>query len=598
MPPPKTKPTSDTYRNYIHHAEMGLREFVADRIAGDKELILESLQHEDPRVRDVGVRAIRNGAHLTPEIIQRLGEMLDDPEESWWVVQGTLLALSHAPAEEIGSHIDRIIHFVRHRDWWLQTSALQTLIQVATDPDHYAKALPVIRDAAASNQRGAGVTPLGQLGAKLRAADPTIRNAGLRVLVDAYNAFPAEHPTRKDVPHPTAETFFLERIASYMAPVQGGLDILHDASTTRFPEVKLPHRDIFLGKDSYEENPVTKQTLGPLILEGLVPEYIGKNRMRVLDNFKNDRQTVYPCHDPIDELAALFRKVGNTNHDWQVFADLRERNWWYHSFEPIASEQVPWDQLITRYRDVTMPTGMENWFATDFDPAAAGWKQGPSPFGNWLGKIPPATGVPTKYFKGLPVKTLWEHEVLLFRGTVKIPPLRDGYRYRLRVNNGQAVGTGGGFQVFVNGKSFNEKTQGNGRGSGGKAKGGFVTQEWLPEFASGELTIAVKSFLRFNDKYKAKPDAEKPQGEISIHLDHQKLPTVGEAEIRKSAAAAPMLCATWQASLEDDDRYLWSGTFEPRPKRLGTWKTISTVAAIEDFDPEPDKISGSGPATC
>jgi len=584
IPPPKTKPTHDTYRDYIHHAEMGLREFVSDRIAGDKVLILECLQHDDARVRDVGVRAIRGGGHLSPEILAHLGTMLEDPEESWWVVEGVLKAMSHAPGESIGKHLDRIIHFAKHRDWWLQHAGLQALVQVATAPEHYRKALPVIRDVTASNHRSKTLGPLGGLANKLRAADPTIRNAGLKLLIDAYTAFPAENPTRKDKPHPTTESWHLERIASTIAPVQGGLDALYEVAKQRNPGEPLPHRAVFLGTSNYDENPNTKKNLGPLILDGLVPEFIGKNRTRLLDNLENTRQTTYPCADPLDQLADLYRKVGNHDYDWRVFADLRQREWWYHSFDPPAAEQVPFDQLITRYRDVTFPAGMENWFAADFDPAAAGWKRGHSPFGNLNGKIPPAKGAPTKYFKGEPVKTLWENEVLLFRDTVKIPPLKPGHRYRLRVNNGEAVGTGGGFQVFVNGTSFAEKTQGNGRGSGGKAKGGFVTEEWLPEFAKGELTIAVKTFIRYNDKYKTKPGSKTPMGEISVHLDEMKLPTVGEAEIIKSAAAAPMLNREWQNSREDSDKFLWSGTFEPRPERLGTWQAVSEVATIEEFD--------------
>ncbi len=74
-----------------------------------------------------------------------------------------------------------------------------------------------------------------------------------------------------------------------------------------------------------------------------------------------------------------------------MFADLRNAEWSYHSFDPITAEQVPWDQLVTRYREVTLPKGMENWFASDFDPAKARWKKGISPFGHFQGKIP--TGI-------------------------------------------------------------------------------------------------------------------------------------------------------------------------------------------------------------
>ena len=44
-----------------------------------------------------------------------------------------------------------------------------------------------------------------------------------------------------------------------------------------------------------------------------------------------------------------------------MFMDLIDSEWSYHSFDPIESEQVL-DQLVTRYRKVTLPSGLDNWF--------------------------------------------------------------------------------------------------------------------------------------------------------------------------------------------------------------------------------------------
>lgn len=63
-----------------------------------------------------------------------------------------------------------------------------------------------------------------------------------------------------------------------------------------------------------------------------------------------------------------------------MFSDLRSAKWSYHSFAPIKEEQVPFDQLITGYREVTPPGGMENWFEEGFE--ASGWKTGQSGFTN------------------------------------------------------------------------------------------------------------------------------------------------------------------------------------------------------------------------
>ena len=125
-----------------------------------------------------------------------------------------------------------------------------------------------------------------------------------------------------------------------------------------------------------------------------------------------------------------------------------EMKWDYFSFDP--PETMPWDPGETRYRKVTYPAGMENWFAADFDAKKAGWKNGLQPFGQENGKL---RTEPKPFYDQLlavravsstpaltpicrccdPMKTFWEKEVLLMRGTVTIPPLKEGHRYRLVV---------------------------------------------------------------------------------------------------------------------------------------------------------------------
>ena len=284
-----------------------------------------------------------------------------------------------------------------------------------------------------------------------------------------------------------------------------------------------------------------------------------------------------------------------------MFADLRDAEWAYHSFDPIPAEHVPFDQLVSRYREVTPPPGMEKWFAADFDAAKAGWKTGKSPFGNYKGAIP--SGPITKCSAGCvgpgcygatPINTLWEKEVLLLRGTFKVPPLKDGHRYRLRVNTGEHVGAGGGHRIYINGEPLVEAKQGGGRGSGGRPKGAYITKEFLDDFESGEVTIAVKTFIRYNAKYSTKPKTKEPQGKFSIHLDEQKLPPMGDDLVTKSASAVAMQSSEWQSKLDPEDAsqepdqflFRWDGQFVPNPKLSGSWTLLAEVAEVSEFDPE------------
>jgi len=176
---------------------------------------------------------------------------------------------------------------------------------------------------------------------------------------------------------------------------------------------------------------------------------------------------------------------------------------------------------------------------------------------------------------------------------VKIPVL-GAYRYRLRVNDGDHVGAGGGYAIYINGKLLIEQPRCAGRGQGAKPKGAFITKEFLKDFQGGEVTIAVKSFLRFNHKYKVKPTTRIPQGRISVHFEEMKLPPLGDDLVLKSATVIPMLSAEWQAKQDPDnkelqtgdDMFRWDGKFADNPSVRGSWKTIDQVETIDEFTPE------------
>ena len=138
-----------------------------------------------------------------------------------------------------------------------------------------------------------------------------------------------------------------------------------------------------------------------------------------------------------------------------------------------------------------------------------------------------------------------------------------------------------------------EANQGSGRGSGGRPKGAYITKEFLDDFKSGEVTIAVKTFIRYNAKYSTKPSSKTPQGKICLHLDEQKLPPMGDELVTKSAKVVPMLSSEWQARIDpedaaqnpDDNLFRWDGKFAANPKVMGSWNVIAEVAEFAEFDP-------------
>ena len=394
--------------------------------------------------------------------------------------------------------------------------------------------------------------------------------------------------------------FHLEAIAESLADVPGGLDVLYDIARQRKPKEILPYKDFFLNADPSRFGPKLKKAINPIIMEELIPEYVGRNRGRLKQLAGGEIQSGYPggSRDVIDGLVSLYDRAGYRDYGWKIFMDLRNAKWAYHSFAPVPSEQVPFDQLITRYRKVTLPKGLEDWFAADH--ASPLWKRGQSPFGHYMGKLP--TGPVHKCSSGCvgpgcygatKINTFWEEEVLLLSQHFEVPSVKPGHRYRLRVNDGNHVGSGGGHVIYINGEQLIETKTCNGRGSGGLPKGAYITRDFMDDFKGGKVCIAVMTFLRNNDKYKVKPSKAVPQGKFSLHIEEQKLPPMEDELVFKSASIVPMLSSEWQDRQDPEDRersasavkYRWDGRFVNNPKISGAWTVIAQVADIADFDP-------------
>ena len=588
---------------------------------GDKirpELIHEFLQSKDARLRhaayDAVVARLSGDAlakFLEPKGVERVFELLRDEKESWWIKDTLLILVSKLPADTIVEEVDLIIPFLKHEEWWFRSAALQALTPVIADERCYKKVLPPVGELVRTNQRSAVTLGLKSgIRAKIKAGSPAVHELARKTLKETYTRYAGVKTARGGQNISSVFDSHIRYIAGSIADVPGGLDLLYEVCRQRYPDQILPHKEFFLNADPSKFGPQLKKAIAPIIREELIPEFVGRNRKNLRLLAAAEIQSGRPggSRDAIDGLAALHKRAGQDEFSWRIFMDLRNAEWSYHSFDPIAAEDVPFDQIITRFRKVTLPKGMETWYAANFNPSTAGWSKARGPFGNYNGKLPtrPITKcgggcVGPTCFGATKVNTLWPKEVLLMRGTFKVPPIKDGHRYRLSVNDGNHVGAGGGHIVYINGKQLIEQKVGNGRGSGGLPKGAYITKEFLSDFRSGNVTIAVKTFLRFNSKYKSKPTSRTPQGKISIHLDEQKLPPIGDDLVTKSATVVPMLSSKWQSMQDPEDReksdaaekYRYDGKFNLNAKVLGSWNVITEVATIGDFDPSLKRQRGA-----
>jgi hypothetical protein len=276
-----------------------------------------------------------------------------------------------------------------------------------------------------------------------------------------------------------------------------------------------------------------QEALRPIILDGIAADYVANPRYNsaLLQEAASERpqRGNQFLRGAMYGLENCYRAAGVANYEWQLFGpDLREVEWDYFSFdppEPVAKDPGP------RYRKVTYPAGMENWYATDFDAKRAGWKTGLPPFGQLDGKLLPlgecdfAGG--SHCGCGIAPKTLWEKEVLLIRGAFDFPALKDDCRYRLVVGGSNHVNAGEGFAIYVNGKLMTESNVGVFIRQGGQPRGGHIFTDFRDEFNGDKVTIAVTSFLRYNHP---RVTPYPPRGHITVWMEEQKIPPIERAD--------------------------------------------------------------------
>jgi hypothetical protein len=604
----------DVLRRHMHHPDSLIRNLAAKNAMGIKfnymwvtpgdrtrpALIQEWLRSPDPRVRRAALGVLaqflpagKPEPCLTPEVFASVIAMLREPVESWWVKDAALNLVGRAPADWVAPHVDLLVPFLKHEEQWLQNAALIALTPVVADERCYQKVLPAIGELLRTCQRVSTINPVrfGPLPKSLAAASPEVQKLAAATLKGAFTGYAGVKTAAGGQDITTVYYSHLQFLASYLAGVKGGYDVLYEIAKSQFPSDLLPYPEIFLAADPEKFGPKLQQAIKEIIRDKLVYEFMGKNRAKLLAEIDRTTQSSVTM-GILDDLTALYNKIGVHEYDWHAFGpDLKNAKWDYFTFDP--PEKQAYDVSPWRYRAVTCPQGMENWFAPDFDPAKTGWKQGLPPFGQYKGKLATnaGPGVHTEPWPE-PPRTLWANEVLLVRGTFQFPPLKSGHLYRLRAGTGQGVGAGDGFKFYLNGKPLVETKEGLGRYAGHLLRGGWITKDFAPEFAKGPVTIAAIAFLRYGDRAIVQVPPV-PQGIFSLWLEEMKLPPINDESLRKSATIIPMLSVAWQEKQEPKnkelqttaDKFRYDGKFAANPKVLGNWTTVAVVPAIEVFDP-------------
>jgi hypothetical protein len=252
--------------------------------------------------------------------------------------------------------------------------------------------------------------------------------------------------------------------------------------------------------------------------------------------------------DTLDQVVAYYRAAGIRDYDWKPFGgDWKNASWDYFGFDlpghpnrvnvTVAagadaesdSEDAPKAKGKAKAAPalkITLPAGMENWFAPEFDTKKAGWKSGSGPFGESAEKLKLPEWAQGYIGRRVP-KTVCDNDVLLLRQSFDLPPLKDGHRYRIRVAGSAHNNMGESYAIYVNGKLLFENREGvlAWRRQGGSPRGVHVYPEFRELFQGGKVTIAVSSFAMDNF------DANRfiaPGAALNVWIEEQKLPPVTE----------------------------------------------------------------------
>lgn len=194
--------TEATLMKYLHHPEFDLRNGAlnAALTRGRYDLVVPYLKSDDARQRHLGVLALTGmfkgkaipDDKVTPEMIDLIGKMIQNPNESWWVTQDAIEALRRADNATIAKHRDRLIALLETRDdMWTKTAATVALARISTEPAHYKLVLPKVAKACATLwNASASYRTSDALQKAMGAASPEVKAFAVPIVKQAYSEVP------------------------------------------------------------------------------------------------------------------------------------------------------------------------------------------------------------------------------------------------------------------------------------------------------------------------------------------------------------------------------------------------------------------------
>jgi Family of unknown function (DUF6288) len=465
----------ETMQKNVRHARCEIRAGAAKALCMNKQYgeLEKLLRDPDPRLRRaaldgindnhpwftepvVGKQALKPEAY-TPAMLEAITAMLSNPQEAWFVVDGALNALNHAPVAAIQSNIPNILPWTKHEDWWLREAAFMALMGLQQDEALFVQVLPTLIEVMTREYHYNPHLHMVQQFTSALAFWKNDSRVG-RMIIAGFSRAALESTVLPDIgPYPrscegTANIIEVALASIQVAPeaaaelahalaTGGRLETLDTPSLMKIvsaPDGHLQDRFIGLYPALSTLAPQQKSRLTDILYDVFRPTLI--KRLPSVDE-QNHAKLI----DLILDLTQLKQQVEGW-HDIGTPAP-EARVWRYTAFDPLsAKDRVP-PLVWERFRKAELPAGLAKWMMPEFDDSA--WKSGATPIGKGEFKAHGHglmwTATPKHFFKN---NSDWgEGEFLLMRTTFDVADLTDDF-YRIKLL------TAKGYTIYLNGKQI------------------------------------------------------------------------------------------------------------------------------------------------
>lgn len=422
---------------YHQHHVFRTQAAKALRVIGAFDDLERLLGDADPRVRRAALdgmcdynywfhmgRDPMRPEQFTPGMIKAVVKILRNREEALWVTDAALSVMSLMPTETLRDHLQGIMPWTSHDDWWLRQSAFSALATAARDPALASRVLPTLLDMLSKEghtmPRDGMVRKLDFLLNELGPDSPGGRQilaahrkaAEQREIILGARAGEGEYDVGASI------DVLIRESPADLHTLAGVLRNRLDEFSTRYL-VKLTN-DLLAAAPKAPEGGRAK--LETLLYDDYRPVLVARwktqpNSMELIDTILS----VLALKDP----DAGWQELGKERYT--------DRVWRFTTFEPTGND-VLHAREKKRFRAVTLPAELLGWSEPGFDDSA--WKQGKAPIG---------VGLFGEKHLSLPNASPWgDDEFVLMRSTVELATTDYDF-FRIKVLSNQ------GYEIFLNG---------------------------------------------------------------------------------------------------------------------------------------------------